>query len=142
MLGNRGEVPAVVQLIVDRLCEWGTGHYGEAVVRDILPHNGVGEEKNDAGSACKRKGSERILCLLYRIHRMWSNFYEPCAFDVGAPSGNFRTGCALCDTAKEEATIIVSKTEASRAMLGKIETPNIDFLLERVVVWVRGKLYH
>jgi len=32
---------------------------------------------------------------------------------------------------------MVGKTEASRAMLGKIKTPNINFLLEGIVVWVR-----
>ncbi len=54
VVGNGGEVPAVVQLVVDCLCEWNTGHYGEAVMGDILLHNGVREEKSNTGSTCIR----------------------------------------------------------------------------------------
>ncbi len=101
VVGNSGEVPAVVQLVVERLCERSTGHYGGAVMGDILPHNGVQEEKSNTGITCKRKGSKHILCFLYRSHRMRANFYEPGAFDAGAPSEDLGTRCAFCYTAKE-----------------------------------------
>jgi hypothetical protein len=62
VFGNSGEIPAIVQLVVNLLCERSTGYYGEAVMADILPHNRVREEEMNMSSTSKRKGSKSILC--------------------------------------------------------------------------------
>ncbi len=43
MIGNRCEVPSVVDLIVGLLVEGAGGHNGEAVVADVRSHLWVGE---------------------------------------------------------------------------------------------------